>query len=353
MIDPLNLSTSVTNNLINFGWEYVWHCHLLGHEENDMMRPIIMAVPPEAPSGPRNRRRQHGDEHFTELDEHLTDVNQLRRSTGIRSEFTVNLTQFPVSSTSFADTTNTSPTPVLYYRVLAASTVGGSGGAYPNDTALSSPSNTVSFGSTGMHLLTTTSPHGTLNMSASPSQPGPAYLNATNVTITVAVLETGWTFSSWSGACSGSGSCVVSMSANRSVTAHYTQTHPVISGNAGVAGATITYTGGTTTADGSGNYSFTSSSNPWTGTVTPSLPGYAFSPISRTYTAITTSQTAQNYTAAPITFTISGHIDTLGVSLSYVVGSTLNIVNTDASGNYSLSVPWNWTGTVIPYRTGV
>ena len=25
--------------LTNFGWEYVWHCHMLGHEENDMMRP--------------------------------------------------------------------------------------------------------------------------------------------------------------------------------------------------------------------------------------------------------------------------------------------------------------------------
>jgi FtsP/CotA-like multicopper oxidase with cupredoxin domain len=32
---------TVTNELRNFGWEYVWHCHLLGHEENDMMRPII------------------------------------------------------------------------------------------------------------------------------------------------------------------------------------------------------------------------------------------------------------------------------------------------------------------------
>ena len=39
---------TVTNMLYNFGWEYVWHCHLLGHEENDMMRPIKMtgtAVP--------------------------------------------------------------------------------------------------------------------------------------------------------------------------------------------------------------------------------------------------------------------------------------------------------------------
>jgi FtsP/CotA-like multicopper oxidase with cupredoxin domain len=30
-----------TNVMTNFGWEYVWHCHLLGHEENDMMRPIV------------------------------------------------------------------------------------------------------------------------------------------------------------------------------------------------------------------------------------------------------------------------------------------------------------------------
>ena len=27
--------------MTNFGWEYVWHCHILGHEENDMMRPIV------------------------------------------------------------------------------------------------------------------------------------------------------------------------------------------------------------------------------------------------------------------------------------------------------------------------
>ena len=31
----------VTNQLTNFGHEYVWHCHILSHEENDMMRPVI------------------------------------------------------------------------------------------------------------------------------------------------------------------------------------------------------------------------------------------------------------------------------------------------------------------------
>jgi FtsP/CotA-like multicopper oxidase with cupredoxin domain len=37
------------NDYVNFGAEYVWHCHLLGHEENDMMRPMIYNIPPEPP----------------------------------------------------------------------------------------------------------------------------------------------------------------------------------------------------------------------------------------------------------------------------------------------------------------
>ena len=36
--------------MINFGWEYVWHCHILGHEENDMMRAMILAVAPSVPT---------------------------------------------------------------------------------------------------------------------------------------------------------------------------------------------------------------------------------------------------------------------------------------------------------------
>ncbi len=31
----------VVNDIQNFGWEYVYHCHILGHEENDLMRPMI------------------------------------------------------------------------------------------------------------------------------------------------------------------------------------------------------------------------------------------------------------------------------------------------------------------------
>jgi len=51
-IDPTNEPATVINRLVNYGWEYVWHCHLLGHEENDMMRGVAVAVVPNgAPSG--------------------------------------------------------------------------------------------------------------------------------------------------------------------------------------------------------------------------------------------------------------------------------------------------------------
>jgi Ca2+-binding RTX toxin-like protein/FtsP/CotA-like multicopper oxidase with cupredoxin domain len=45
--DPID----VYNHLINFGAEYVYHCHILSHEEMDMMRPVSLAYPPVAPSG--------------------------------------------------------------------------------------------------------------------------------------------------------------------------------------------------------------------------------------------------------------------------------------------------------------
>jgi FtsP/CotA-like multicopper oxidase with cupredoxin domain len=44
------LGTVVTNSMTNFGWEYVWHCHLLGHEENDMMRPLVFEAAPADPT---------------------------------------------------------------------------------------------------------------------------------------------------------------------------------------------------------------------------------------------------------------------------------------------------------------
>ena len=45
-VDPQgNPTNPIVNQLVNFGWEYVYHCHILSHEEMDMMRPVIGGAP--------------------------------------------------------------------------------------------------------------------------------------------------------------------------------------------------------------------------------------------------------------------------------------------------------------------
>jgi len=46
-----NPTDPIVNQLVNYGWEYVWHCHILSHEEMDMMRPVSVAMPPKEPTG--------------------------------------------------------------------------------------------------------------------------------------------------------------------------------------------------------------------------------------------------------------------------------------------------------------
>jgi FtsP/CotA-like multicopper oxidase with cupredoxin domain len=41
--------TEILNHYVNFGWEYVWHCHILSHEEMDFMHALVAAMPPVAP----------------------------------------------------------------------------------------------------------------------------------------------------------------------------------------------------------------------------------------------------------------------------------------------------------------
>jgi 2',3'-cyclic-nucleotide 2'-phosphodiesterase (5'-nucleotidase family) len=126
-----------------------------------------------------------------------------------------------------------------------------------------------------------------------------------------------------------------------------------ISGNAGVAGAVLSYDDGgpqTATAGILGDYSFSVPSN-WSGTVTPALAGYTFLPPSRDYTNVLADKTLQDYTAAAITYTISGNAGVGGAKLSYTDG-TPKTATADGSGNYSFSVSYDWTGTVTPSKIG-
>jgi hypothetical protein len=127
----------------------------------------------------------------------------------------------------------------------------------------------------------------------------------------------------------------------------------VITGNAGIAGATLSYTDGvlqTTIADSSGNYSITVPSG-WSGTVTPFKTSYTFLPASRTYSTVTSNQTAQNYIATLITYTLTGNVGVAGATLTYTDGGPKAAI-ADGTGNYSITVPLGWSGTVIPHKIG-
>lgn len=75
-----------------------------------------------------------------------------------------------------------------------------------------------------------------------------------------------------------------------------------ISGNAGIAGATVAWSGtasGSTTADGSGNYTIPSlADGPYT--ITPSKTGYTFAPTSQNETVAGADITGVNFTATQI-----------------------------------------------------
>ncbi|MCX8007677.1 MAG: cell wall-binding repeat-containing protein [Coriobacteriia bacterium] len=54
-VDPVTgqpHTTPVVNEVRDFAWEYVWHCHILSHEEMDMMRPVTVAVRSDLPAAP-------------------------------------------------------------------------------------------------------------------------------------------------------------------------------------------------------------------------------------------------------------------------------------------------------------
>lgn len=46
LFSPDGTPIDLDNKYVNFGASYVWHCHILSHEEMDMMRPMSFAMPP-------------------------------------------------------------------------------------------------------------------------------------------------------------------------------------------------------------------------------------------------------------------------------------------------------------------
>jgi hypothetical protein len=123
----------------------------------------------------------------------------------------------------------------------------------------------------------------------------------------------------------------------------------VTNGGSGVPGVLMTGLPGFPLTDQAGYYEGVVMT-PWTGTVMSIKAGYAFDPASIPYTNVTTDLSGQDYTTTGITFTISGNAGVGGATLSYNDGGTKSVV-ADGGGAYTLTVSYNWSGTVTPTKT--
>ncbi len=133
----------------------------------------------------------------------------------------------------------------------------------------------------------------------------------------------------------------------------FTITGTITDGSNPLLGVTVNGLPGNPLTDASGVYIATVNYG-FSGTATPSLSGYSFAPVSRPYTSVTASQTAQDYVGTLGSYTISGTIQDggsapiAGVVMSGLPGSP----STDGSGFYTASVDHGWSGTVTPTLAG-
>jgi FtsP/CotA-like multicopper oxidase with cupredoxin domain len=154
-VDPSNQPAPVVNHNVNFGWEYVWHCHLLGHEENDMMRPMIIAVKPIAPSNLAATVAKNGvtlNWKDKSLNETAWTIQRAGAAAGPWTTIaTVPSTTGPTAGTAvtYADTSVANGI-TYFYRIIASNVVGDTTAyaapvtGYPNMQVDSPPSNTFS-----------------------------------------------------------------------------------------------------------------------------------------------------------------------------------------------------------------
>ncbi|MCL7453709.1 MAG: multicopper oxidase domain-containing protein [Anaerolineae bacterium] len=171
-IDAFNNPTEpIVNVWTNFGWEYVWHCHILSHEEMDMMRPISVAGQPNAApllSGTSTLQGNSRSNVLTWTDGSSNETGFLVQRSLTNSGPWTDLATVAADVTTYTDVVGRND--VYWYRITAVNLVGYSATPGYSTITTSIMSNVVSLpGVTGTPPL---SPN---NLTAE-AQPGPQVL---------------------------------------------------------------------------------------------------------------------------------------------------------------------------------
>ncbi len=187
--DPTGEPIDIFNHYVNFGWEYVMHCHILSHEEMDMMRPVAVGVEPNAPSDLTAVLTGKGKNQavvLTWMDNSMNDTSfTVERSLTTDGPWeAIAFLQSPFAPSKGTTVSYTDPIgntkDVYFYRVFASNTIGDTwdysdpnlneGASFPTLNLDSIPTDVATFGSTAP-----TPPAAPTNLSAS-LQAGPQAL---------------------------------------------------------------------------------------------------------------------------------------------------------------------------------
>lgn len=93
----------------------------------------------------------------------------------------------------------------------------------------------------------------------------------------------------------------------------------------------------------------------WQGQLSPTKPGYTFSPINRPISAVTMTRSGQGFKGTAKMLEISGTVIIENQPVDRVIidaGEGITKTLTDRSGRYTLKVPWGWSGQVRATKEG-
>ena len=143
-----NIVPEVINHLVNYGWEYVYHCHILSHEEMDMMHSISVAIKPKTPTNLVRTISGSGNNKTVVLTWGADSKNatgyEVQRALSGSGPWTTLATVGPTIRTYSNRIGNT--TTNYFYRVIAVNTIGDTLTAgFPTLTKQSDSSNVVSI----------------------------------------------------------------------------------------------------------------------------------------------------------------------------------------------------------------
>ncbi|MEE8578124.1 MAG: hypothetical protein V3T31_12795, partial [candidate division Zixibacteria bacterium] len=115
--------------------------------------------------------------------------------------------------------------------------------------------------------------------------------------------------------------------------------------------------GGTSATSADGEYEVLVDHG-WRGKITPTREGYTFRPTNKQYSIVTSDQ-KQNFTAIVRMFTITDSVIIGGTPIPGVLitasneEGTIGTSTTNSKGQFSVEVPYGWSGEIIPTKEGL